>query len=337
MKIVFDKDIPGLSTRLKASARGIETLGLASTEITKDVLKDADALVVRTRTRCDAAMLGGTGVKLVATATVGTDHIDCGWCEANGIEVSNAPGCNAPAVMQYVAASLAYAGFNPEKQTLGVVGKGNIGSLVVRLYREAGGRVLVCDPLRAEAGEKDEEYVDLTTLLSQSDAVTFHVPLTTEDVSSHPTLGLLNAENVMLLHEGGIIVNASRGGVVEEKVIRHYCSRYRMIIDTWPGEEEKKGVKEDLIGKPFISTPHIAGYSREGKERATRAVIEAINSKFALDIPADELADFGFWDRLPALEQVISSYNPLSDSSKFKQRPGEIDTLRNNYKLREEA
>ena len=343
MKIVFDKKIPLLEERLRQVLSQESVVGLAADEITSESVRDADALIVRTRTRCNSGLLNGSRVKFLGTATIGTDHIDTDWCSQHGITVRNAPGCNAPAVMQYVASSLFSAGFNPQKDVIGVVGKGNIGSLLVRIYRDAGTEVLVSDPVRKEAGFNDEDYLSIGELLARSTAVTLHVPLTFPHQSPYPTFNLINENARLFLSRGGILVNASRGRVVNPSVLASGNATTRLIIDTWPFEDDlpkeyQKG--QDCPVSPknfFVATPHIAGYSLQGKERATRSVIEALNSFFNIHISAEGLADYDFRNSLPPLDKVISSYDPLEDSRQFKSHPSQFEILRNNYKLRNEA
>lgn len=333
-------------------------------EIDSHAVRDADALIVRTRTRCDAALLEGSRVKLVGTATIGTEHIDTYWCRAHSIRVVSAPGCNAPAVMQYVACSLHAAGFDPRSHTLGVVGKGHIGSLVMELYRRAGARVLVCDPPRVDAGFTDEDYLPLEQLLSQSDAVTLHVPGGKADSN---TYHLINPENFGLMRPSAILINASRGNVVAPSILLGSRKGSRLlIIDTWPFEDpsfvpqllsgasrvrgfSRPGVVPQLLSgasrasgfsrpeaaiaamvrSAFIATPHIAGYSADGKRRATAAMLAA------LGITESELQCSLPEQRLPAsLEEVIVSYNPLADSAAFKAAPADFERLRNTYPLR---
>lgn len=334
MKIVYDEKIPFLGERLAGAKRSVEAVRLPAAEITREAVKDVDALIVRTRTACDASLLSGSRVKMVATATIGMDHIDSRWCAENGIAVVNAPGCNAPGVMQYVACSLHAAGFDPARHTLGVVGKGNIGSLVTDLYRRAGGNVIVSDPPRKEAGHGDEEYLPIEELMRRADAITFHVPL------DATTRGLLNENSLRNTKEGAIIVNASRGGVMTPEALANKDKRITWIIDTWPFEERGELRGESLEGEmieiPFISTPHIAGYSEEGKQRATLTVIEALNDAFSLGIPTEGLTGYEFRKKGYRLADVIASYNPLADSERLKSAPTTFETLRNAYRLRPE-
>ena len=321
MKIVVDRQIPGLVARIEEEFPKAVVVALDGKEIGPETVSDADALIVRTRTRCDKTLLAGSGVKLIGTATIGSDHIDLEWCKANGISVANAPGCNAPAVMQYVAASLERAGFDPKNQTLGVVGKGNIGSMVTRLYRDAGARVLVCDPPRAERGLTDEDYLPLEKLLQESDAVTLHVPYTEQ--GPHPTRHLITADN--LPDSVAILVNSSRGEVVEPKVILQNPESRKLIIDTWPFEEKSREwsneLKREMTGRAFIATPHIAGYSIEGKRRATEAMIDALKG-----IPYS-----GPEPRRYNLEDVARSFDPMPLSEALKANPDEFENLRNSH------
>ena len=321
MRVVIDSQIPGLRAGLEALGVPMEITELKGADIKTPDVKDADALIVRTRTRCDARLLEGSRVKFVGTATIGTDHIDLDWCEANGIRVASAPGCNAPAVMQYVACALRESGFDPRKDTLGVVGKGHIGSLVAELYRKAGTTVLVSDPPRKDAGMTDENYLTLEELLERSDALTLHVPYTT--AGSHPTHHLLRAG--ALPSRPRIVVNASRGAVVDPGLIAEEGERRRLIIDTWPFEDSPELFTADeraaMIAKAFIATPHIAGYSIEGKRRATEAMLAALQGKSAEPEPY----------AVPALEKVLASFSPLELSSALKDSPGDFESLRASH------
>lgn len=340
MKIVFDKRIPGLEegiASLSALATGerVEMKPMEGAGISAADVKDADAVVVRTRTRCDASLLSGSRVRLVATATIGTDHVDIPWCEGNGIRVVNAPGCNAPAVMQYVAASLDRSGFDPAVHTLGIIGKGHIGSLIASLYRDAGTEVLVCDPPRKDAGWTDEDYLTLREVLSRSHAVSFHVPY---DATTHH---MLTGKMLRMYPGAGVLVNASRGGIWSRDVFE---SGRTLIVDTWPFEEEGERwdprERKRIIDAAFIATPHIAGYSVEGKRRATEAMLHAL-SGYIFSLPdnqmsqrcADSVETYGV---IPLLKDVVASFNPMPISSALKHRPEDFEALRSSH-LRPEA
>lgn len=323
MKIVADKRIPGFAEGINALLPDAEFIMKEGSEITAADVRDADALIVRTRTRCDASLLRGSRVRLIGSATIGTDHIDLPWCKEAGISVVNAPGCNAPAVMQYVASTLHAAGFDPRRHTLGVVGKGHIGSLVTELYKKEGTRVVVCDPPRAEAGLTDEDYLPLEDLLEVSDAVTLHVPYTTS--GPHPTGRMLSGplpENLQ------IIVNASRGPVVDTALV---STNRKWIIDTWPFEEFPADFNAEerrrLIDSAFIATPHIAGYSVEGKGRATRAMLAAL-ARFAAAETMETAGRGGETYAIPDLRTVIDSFDPRPLSEALKTSPDAFEALR---------
>ncbi len=269
MKIIADNNIPFLRGRLEpvADVTYVDQWGF-----TPELVRDADCLVIRTRTRCDEKLLKDSVVKLVATATIGTDQIDTAWCEANGITVRNAPGCNAPGVAQYVWAGLLRQGFDPSRHTLGIVGCGNVGSIVRDWGKALGARVLVSDPPKEEAGVPGD-YVPLEQLLREADAVTLHTPLT--KTGKHATYHLIGAHELGLIEEGRILVNAARGPVVDFAALKPEVEsgRMRAIIDTWEFEPE---IDENLLNAATSGTFHIAGYSREGKQRATRMVHDAI-------------------------------------------------------------
>ena len=333
MKIVMDKRIPGLEPILGRNPK-LEILSKEGADITPEDVKNAEVLFVRTRTRCDSRLLEGSGVRLLGTATIGTDHIDIPWCKANGISVVNAPGCNAPAVMQYVATTLHAAGFDPGSEVLGVVGKGHIGSLVTDLYRSAGTRVLVCDPPRKDCGLTDEEYLQLEEILDRCDAVTFHVPYTVADGNSesseYPTHHLLTRQLLANHQRPRIIVNASRGLVVEPDAIRDDTKKF--IIDTCPFEDEPDKwtaeERQEIIESAFIATPHIAGYSIEGKQRATDAMARALQTYMG-ETPASvsENSRQLHYD----LKETIASFNPMQLSQELTTNPENFEKLRASH------
>lgn len=336
MKIVMDRRIPGLREGLEKRGE-FDIVEKEGAEITPLDLRDAEVLFVRTRTRCDADLLRGSGIRLLGTATIGTDHIDLPWCDKSSIRVVSAPGCNAPAVMQYVASSLHEAGFDPSSQVLGIVGKGHIGSLVATLYRSAGTKVVVCDPLRKKAGMTDEEYLPMQEVFRQADAVTFHVPYTKE--GPHPTHHMLSDSLLASLPVGHskTIVNASRGLVVEPAVLD---SGHKFIIDTWPFEDNPAAwtaeERERVIRNAFIATPHIAGYSIQGKQRATDAMLRAFDVFAGISEIHGESEDKVVEIPSLTLEEVIESFSPMELSRDLKKNPEAFESLRGAH-LRPEA
>lgn len=330
MKIIADKNIPFLEGRVKDA----ELILLPASDINRDMVRDADALIVRTRTRCDSGLLDGSSVKAVATATIGTDHIDKEWCRNKGISVFNAPGCNAPGVALYVWSSLLRNGFDPSRHVLGVIGCGNVGSIVTEWGERLGAKVLVSDPPRQDKGDSDHDYVALKHLLEECDAVTLHTPLT--HTGPHATFHLIGEDSLRHLKPGAIFVNAARGEVAETEALYRAISNRRIsraIIDTWEGEPR---ISERLLRLADVTTPHIAGYSVEGKQRATRMALEAIGEALKTDVDVSGLAEPY---RSPATltpELIVNAFDPLQITSRLKESPACFEDLRNTYPLHKE-
>lgn len=342
MKIVIDRAIPFIENRVKGSN---EILFIPGKDITKEVVKDADALIVRTRTSCNEELLKDSKVKLVATATIGTDHIDSEWCEKNGIEVKNAPGCNAPGVAQYVFASLFRAGFNPGKDTLGIIGYGNVGSIVAEWAKIMGIKTLISDLPRERSGFNDVEYLSKEYVLQNSNAVTLHVPLTYgEDFmpsgykgkkNLYPTYHLIGSKELACMPSGSIIVNTSRGGVVDEKSLKYFLKegKLKAIIDVW---ENEPYIDRELAESALISTPHIAGYSEEGKKRASMMVLKELTNILNIETDIRGLECLPPEGSAISGELIFRSYDPLVDKANLIAHIDSFEDLRNNYQYRHE-
>lgn len=330
MKIVVDKDIPFISGRFP---KEIEVIKAKGNEITREMVKDADALVVRTRTRCDSSLLEGSKIKVVATATIGTDHIDSAWCEKNGIKVVSAPGCNAPGVAQYVWRALYKEGFDPKKHVLGIIGYGNVGSLVAAWAKQLGCRILISDAPKEETGDKSVPYMSLESVLRNSDAVTIHVPLT--NTRNYPTYHLIGREELTLMKPGTLIINTSRGGVVDECELKKFIKSgdRKAVIDVW---EKEPVIDRELASLASIATPHIAGYSKEGKMRATKMVLEVLEEELGINIDLTGL-ECACPKEIKVNEATIKdSYDIVRDHLKLMENPDSFEEIRNNYEYREE-
>ena len=340
MKVVADMDIPFLEGVFEPYGEVVYKKGL---EISHDDVLDADALVVRTRTRCDAALLEGTSVKMIATATIGMDHIDMEYCRKAGIEVANAAGCNAGGVMQYVFSALygvaARKGIKIDGSTIGIVGVGHVGSKIEAMAEYLGFNILRCDPPRAVA-EGPEGFCSLEHLLEESDVVTLHVPL------DETTRGMANADFFTLMKPGAIFINAARGEVVDEQALIEASPKLgAIVIDTWNNEPD---INEDLVDIADIATPHIAGYTFQGKQNGTAYAVQALARHFRLE----ELYDFFPAQDLPGHEPVlldlkgknhgeiaaVSQYNyPIfTDDFRFRMEPHKFEKLRSEYQYRRE-
>lgn len=297
-------------------------------------MKDADALIVRTRTRCDENLLRGSIVKIVASATIGTDHIDIPWCDENGIAVSNAPGCNAPGVALYVWSNLLRNGFDPTKDTLGVIGCGNVGGIVESWGKKLGAKVLVCDPPRQEKGLTDHAYLPLEDVLSQSDAITLHTPLTHD--GNHPTYHLINKESLQHLHPDSIFINAARGEVAKTEDLVEAIKNGKIrvaIIDTWEGEP---AIDSHLLKLADTATCHIAGYSVEGKQRATRMALEAVAKTLAIKVDLNGLQGPYVEPKDLTPKRIVEAYDPAPMTAALKANPSAFETIRNAYPLHKE-
>jgi erythronate-4-phosphate dehydrogenase len=331
MKIVVESHIPYIKGLLEPFG---EVSYVETSLIDSSTVSDADALIVRTRTRCDAALLDGSKVKFIGTATIGTDHIDLGYCRDNGITVCNAPGCNAPAVAQYVMSVIGnYMQMRGITQTstltLGVVGVGHVGSIIARWAKQLGFKVLLNDPPRAEK-EYFDCCADLDEVVANSDIITFHTPLTRE--GRFATWHLCDADFLGKLGKCRLIINAARGGICDNNALQSWNGD--VAIDCW---ENEPGISRQLLAKAFVATPHIAGYSSEGKRRATAMIIKAINSHFGINAPVPYVSAPYLGAADVTLAGIMQSYNPLADTAVLKSQPENFENLRNHYNLRHEV
>lgn len=340
MKIVADKHIPFLEGVFEPYA---EVVYIDGRQINHDDVVDADALIIRTRTKCNADLLDGTKVQLISTATIGTDHIDLDYCARHGIEVHNAEGCNAGGVMQYVFSALygvaARKNIKLDGANFGIIGVGHVGSKVEHMARYLGFNVLRCDPPRA-AAEGEEGFCSLGYLLANSQIVTMHTPL------DDTTRGMADEEFFMLMQPGAIFINASRGEVMNEDALKAaYPKLGAAIIDTWNNEPD---VDEDLIELVDVATPHIAGYSFQGKQNGTASAVQSVAHHFGIeelydyypenDIPDHEPKLLDLKDKKQGEIAAVFQYNyPIfTDDFRFRMEPGNFEKMRSNYQYRRE-
>ena len=333
MKIVVDDKIPYISEKLTLLAD--EVVALRGVDITADDVKDADALVVRTRTRCNEQLLKNSRVQFVATATIGFDHIDTAYMQRAGIHWTNCPGCNAASVAQYVECSLLLLerekGLSLRQSTIGIVGCGHVGSKVKAVAEHLGMRVLVCDPPLEQ--KTTNSYVSLDVIERESDVITFHVPLTRD--GEYATIHMADDAFFHRIPRVPYIINTSRGEVVDNDALLAALNEGRVrdaIVDVWEHEPQ---LNLQLLQRVFIGTPHIAGYSADGKVNADNMVIDALCRHFGLKHPgiiqAPPLTTDFYYTGDP-----LQLYNPLDDSQKLKKNPESFEQLRNNYPLRRE-
>lgn len=340
MKIVADVDIPFLEGVFEPYAEVLYKKGI---DISKEDVADADALLVRTRTQCDASLLEGSRLRVVASATIGTDHIDKEYCSSHGIKVRNASGCNAGGVMQYVFSAVygiaARKGIKLDDFTFGVIGVGNVGSRVAEMAESLGFNVMRCDPPR-EAKEGPEGFCSLEELLTQSQVVTLHVPL------DETTRGMADEAFFTMMPPGSIFINSSRGEVVDEDALRAAIPKMgAVVIDTWNNEPD---VNVELVDMVDIATPHIAGYSYQGKVNGTRMAVRAVAECLGIEELADYTPAVVDEDHQPVrldlrgknhgeIAAVLQYNYPIfTDDFRFRMEPHKFEKLRNEYQYRRE-
>lgn len=338
MKVVVDDKIPYIRDCIGRIAD--EVLFLPGNRFTSEAVRDADALIVRTRTNCNRELLQGSSVRFIATATIGFDHIDADYCREAGIVWTNAPGCNAGSVAQYLHSSLLLLkrkkGLVLEDSCIGIIGVGNVGKRVKQVAESLGMRVLLNDPPRQRT-EGDEGFTDMATIVRECDVITFHTPLVRE--GEFPTYHLANDDFFRALVRKPVVINTSRGGVMDtdavSSALREGLIR-DVILDVW---EHEPNIDTGLLERAFLATPHIAGYSADGKANATRMSIHALCDFFGLK------EDFSIVPPLPVqpvldvsdeADAYLLMYNPERDSEALKQHPELFEYLRGHYPLRRE-
>lgn len=318
MKVVCDVHIPYIAEALRSIAEVIE---LEPEAITAEAVRDADGLIIRTRTKADSTLLDGSQVQFIATATIGYDHIDTAYCAEHNIHWVSCPGCNAQAVCDYIEEAFEeYRQITnmpkDKKLTIGIVGVGHVGSLVAKMAARKGYQVLLNDPPKNIGISLDE-------IADKCDFITFHTPLTKE--GAYPTCHL--CDRLFLAHckPGALIVNAARGGVVDELALVE--SGHPFIIDTWEGEP---CINRAVVEKAELASFHIAGYSAEGKFNASQMCLAAFCQHFGTPI-------------LSIDKKVVSLQAQYGDtapgwlkrvSDQLKAAPDQFEQLRKQYKLR---
>jgi erythronate-4-phosphate dehydrogenase len=281
IRIIADDKIPFLKGVLEPYAK---VTYLPGNQINKYSISGTDALLVRTRTRCNDELLSGTPVKFIGTATIGFDHIDTEYCEKNGIKWTNAPGCNSSSVQQYIASALlrisGETGFSLKDKTLGIIGVGNVGSKVQNLATALGMNVILNDPPR-ERKERKKIFSSLEHLLNESDIITLHVPLNLD--GQDKTYHLFDSETLSRFKKGSWFINSSRGEVVETEALKDALGSEKLagaVLDVWEREPE---IDIPLMHMSFLATPHIAGYSADGKANGVSMIVKDLCESF--DIP----------------------------------------------------
>lgn len=348
MKILVDENMP--YARELFSRLG-EVRAVPGRPIPTDALTDADALMVRSVTKVNEALLGDKAIKFVGTATAGTDHVDQSWLTQAGIGFSAAPGCNAIAVVEYVFSALLMLaerdGFTLADRTVGIVGVGNVGGRLQKRLEALGIKTLLCDPPRADNGDEGD-FRSLDELVAEADVITFHTPLYKE--GQYKSLHLADEALIRRLKPGTILINACRGPVVDNAALLKCLEEGQnlsVVLDVWEPEPD---LNLALLDKVDLGTSHIAGYTLEGKARGTTQVFEAYSQfigqpqDVALStlLPAPEFGRISLHGPLdqPTLKRLVHLvYDVRRDDAPLRKVagiPGEFDKLRKNYLERRE-
>jgi erythronate-4-phosphate dehydrogenase len=347
MKIVVDSHIPFIKGVLEQFA---QVFYLPGSAISRKDLIDADGLIVRTRTKCNPSLLEGTGVRFIATATIGYDHIDTQYCREHNIFWTNAEGCNSSSVQQYIAAALLHlAGklkLELKGKTVGIVGVGNVGKKVASLCETLGMRVLLNDPPRART-EGQSAFVSLESILEHSDIITLHVPF--NEAGPDKTFHLVDEDFCLLLKPHQVLLNTSRGEVVDTLAIKNLLKNKKLAacgVDVW---EEEPGIDLDHLKLADIGTPHIAGYSADGKANGTSMSVRALSRFFHLGIdewfpenlPVPEVTTMHLdcWKltHQQVLENLIRfTYDIVADDRRLRGSPQTFEQQRAEYPVRRE-
>lgn len=350
MRLVADENLPWVEEFFKDSAQITRLPGAA---ISREQLQQADALLVRSVTQVTPELLAGTPVRFVGTATIGTDHVDVAGLEAAGIHFASAPGCNASAVVDYVITNLLWwseaQGLSLQELTVGIVGVGQVGGRLAERLKAWGCSVLCNDPPRQAKG--DPGLVGLSELLQRADLVSLHTPLTWE--GPFPTRHLID-EQELALFKGRLLINAGRGAVINPQALSlalQKDSSLQVILDVFADEPN---LDPELLQHLTLATPHIAGYSLEGKSRGTEAIYQAWCNFWGLEVrvhldsllPAPAAARLqlnpGWSAEEAARRAALLVYDPREDAARLKRAleqlaPAEAyQQLRKNYPVRRE-
>jgi len=350
LKLIIDENIAFADKAFKQFGNVIL---LSGREITNSILKDADILIVRSITNVNEELLKNTHVKFVGTATIGTDHIDLEYLKKNNIAFADAKGCNAYSVAEYIVASLLNLAvrfdFSLQIKSIGIVGVGNVGSKVAAFAKALGMKVLLNDPPLKRNGD-NRNFVELDQILD-CDIVTLHTPLNLNGIDK--TYHLFDKSNLNKLKDGVILVNTSRGAVVKNSDLIYAIDKknLKVVLDVW---ENEPNINIELLEKVSISTPHIAGYSNEGKVNGTKIIYESLCKFLGKEVafpfnssaPQNSIKYFNKIETLEVeLDNLVSNIYSIKDDDQRMRKMQmmnqneiklEFDLQRKNYPIRRE-
>ena len=347
MKIIIDDKIPYIRGAFEDVA---EVIYLPGSKTTAEIAKNADAIVTRTRTICNEKLLAGSSVKFIATATIGYDHIDTDYCDAAGIKWTNAPGCNSKSVEQYIDSELMVLAETKKLKLkdlcIGIVGVGNVGSKVAKICEIFGMKVLLNDPPR-ERAEGSDKFVSLETIKNEADIISLHVPLNIkgEDATFH----MGNESFFSALKKRPVLINSCRGEVIETDAVKKALKTKQLssfVCDCWENEPD---LDLELLEMTEIATPHIAGYSKDGKAKGTLMSVLAISDFFGLGLnnwqpsgvelptnPIIEIDGEGMNEQEVFSKAILHTYDIRHDDKLLRLSPEHFEQQRGDYPTRRE-
>ena len=347
MKIIIDDKIPYIRGAFEDVA---EVIYLPGSKTTAEIAKNADAIVTRTRTICNEKLLAGSSVKFIATATIGYDHIDTDYCDAAGIKWTNAPGCNSKSVEQYIASALMVLAETKKLKLkdlcIGIVGVGNVGSKVAKICKIFGMKVLLNDPPR-ERAEGSDKFVSLETIKNEADIISLHVPLNIkgEDATFH----MGNESFFSALKKRPVLINSCRGEVIKTDTVKKALKTKQLssfVCDCWENEPD---LDLELLEMTDIATPHIAGYSKDGKAKGTLMSVLAISDFFGLGLnnwqpsgvelptnPIIEIDGEGMNEQEVFSKAILHTYDIRHDDKLLRLSPEHFEQQRGDYPTRRE-
>jgi len=351
MKILADENIPLVNEFFNGLGEVITRPGRT---MTHDDTREASALLVRSVTKVNEALLSGSNVNFVGTCTIGIDHLDQDWLHTNQITFSSAPGCNANSVVEYVYAALCHLDVNWLGKKFGIIGCGNVGGLLYKRLKLQGVDCYCYDPLRTP--EHNPDLAPLEEVL-QCDIISMHTPLTM--TGEHPSFHLVGMPELQQLNTGAVLLNCGRGPVINNAELLAFLTQrpdVRVVLDVWEPEPE---ISLDLLDRVQLGSPHIAGYSYDGKLNGTEMIYQALcrhlsqPAELSITQLVPPLAnnhlyanpELSSWEQVKQL--IAQVYSIADDDNRLRQlaiaaRHGEtdfgegFDLLRKHYPVRRE-
>ncbi|MCK5718429.1 MAG: 4-phosphoerythronate dehydrogenase [Thiomargarita sp.] len=352
MQIIADENIPHVTEAFSSLGQVKLVVGR---KLTANDLGDAEILLVRSVTKVNQELLANSSIRFVGSATIGLDHIDLAYLEQQSIHFANAAGSNANAVTEYVISSLVIIaeqqGFELKDKKVGIIGCGHVGSKLLQKLQVLEVSCLIYDPL-LQAKTNDLVFSDLNTVLSSSDIISLHIPL--EKSGLYPTHNLVNADFLKQLKANVILINTSRGGVIDETALLNalqFKPKMQVVLDVWQNEPN---INLALLNKIRLGTPHIAGHSFDGKIQATEMLYNAVNHYLQkkpvwqkrTNLPAPSVTHLSFSktidDNIAIKTAVLMCYDIRRDDAMLRNIYNTFDidqffdNLRKNYSIRRE-